>query len=271
NHLRRSGNFDLLPHLEQSALHDAINSPLQFGDLIVPAGGPFPGETLDGAYWPWLHQVPQFLCPSQDYERESQDPGVTNFGFCVGDNSVGPAQGPTRGMFEPLRGKSLKEVTDGTSRTLAIIELKIGGRVIEFFTLEELLYPSKLTERHPDKDFQGHTPVPPPLYYGRGRRWMDGAPVYTSVVTILAPNDDSRSNRSVHDLADGLYNAGSYHPGSILAAYVDGSVHVIDENVDNGDLAFTAPSGSYGGPSPYGVWGEMGSIAGEEVGQSLTR
>jgi hypothetical protein len=106
--------------------------------------------------------------------------------------------------------------------------------------------------------------------YGRGMRWNDGAPVYTSVNTILAPNDISASNRSSYDLVNGLYTAGSYHRSLLIVLYVDASVHAISDNIDNGDLAHFAPLGSSTEASPYGVWGQLGTIGcGEVVNAAL--
>lgn len=107
--------------------------------------------------------------------------------------------------------------------------------------------------------------MPPPLQYGRGMRWNDGAPVYTAVTTILQPNEPCSSNRFDHDLVNGHFNAGSHHYRLVIALFVDGSVRTIDELIDNGDLFKRTPLGDDRSPSPYGVWGEMGTIGGGEA------
>jgi len=44
----------------------------------------------------------------------------------------------------------------------------------------------------------------------------------------------------------------------------DGSVRFISDNIDTGNLAVPAPLATAGGPSPYGIWGALGSKAGGE-------
>ncbi len=82
------------------------------------------------------------------------------------------------------------------------------------------------------KKYQMLSVIPRRFTTGRGLRWSDGAPVYSAVVTILHPNDAVSSNRTTHDLVNGHYNAGSYHNNLIFGLFVDGSVRVIDQNID---------------------------------------
>jgi hypothetical protein len=173
-------------------------------------------------------------------------------------------------MFQSKTWKRLASVTDGTSNSFAVLELKVGGHLSDWYTEYELSKPSKITPRHPEipKWIPKRPLVPPPKDYGRGKRWTDGAPAFTAINTILGPNDGHASNRSVHELVNGLYTAGSYHPGHIMALYVDASVHVISAKIDNGDLTIFAPNGASGEPSPYGIWGKLGTIACGEVTHS---
>ena len=53
----------------------------------------------------------------------------------------------------------------------------------------------------------------------------------------------------------------SNHPGGALAAMADGSVRFVSEQIDCGNLS--SPE-VISGPSPYGVWGALGSKAGGE-------
>ena len=45
----------------------------------------------------------------------------------------------------------------------------------------------------------------------------------------------------------------------------DGRVVFISENIDTGNLAQAPPKGTDSGPSPYGVWGALGTKASGEV------
>ena len=266
NHDRRSGLVALLPYLEQSALHNQIESPFSTSAGTIPPGGPFPIETVNGEYKPWSFQVPGFVCPNIPGDLRNRPIGTTSYGFCVGDNVLNVVSGQTRGMFKSKGWKNLAEVTDGTSNSIAMLEIKTGQSLSDGFAESQLSVPSFVSKQDPgDEQPPFFVAIPPPPHYGRGLRWSDGAPLYSAVVTILHPNDRCSTNRTTHDLINGHYNAGSYHNGLVFAVYVDGSVRPISENIDNQSVIPGAPMGDSGGPSPYGVWGSLGSIAGGEV------
>ena len=59
-----------------------------------------------------------------------------------------------------------------------------------------------------------------------------------------------------------LTSASSYHLGGVNVVMADGSVRWVSNSVNTGTL--TAPEVG-GGPSPYGVWGAMGTKSGGEA------
>ncbi len=264
NHERRSGFVALLPMLEQGPLYQRIEGPFSTNLGAIPPGGPFPNETANGEYTPWIFQVPQLLCPSETFAKGAKDIGVTTYGFCVGDNVLDIANGATRGMFERMNWKRFASVTDGTSNSIALAEIKIGG-IQEWFPDDVISVPCKHSKFNPCPPTPvGGTPTPPPAPYGRGLRWIDGSPIYTSINTILGPNDNNASQRQSIDLVPGLFSAGSYHRGIVGVLFVDGSVHYLAENIDTGDLTTVAPKGTSSEPSPYGVWGSLGTVSSGE-------
>ncbi len=56
----------------------------------------------------------------------------------------------------------------------------------------------------------------------------------------------------------------SNHTGGVNVVLADGSVHFMSNSVDTGDLT-VGVAGRMQGPSPYGVFGALGTIAGGEV------
>jgi prepilin-type processing-associated H-X9-DG protein len=62
---------------------------------------------------------------------------------------------------------------------------------------------------------------------------------------------------------DGVFSAQSRHTGGVNTLFADGSVHFISQSISAGNLG--APEPKTGGPSPYGVWGALGTINGGEV------
>ena len=81
--------------------------------------------------------------------------------------------------------------------------------------------------------------------------------------TIIAPNGPSckNGNDNAHD-RDGVFTMTSQHQGGAHVVMGDGSVRFISSSINTGDLT---QRGVQSGPSPYGIWGALGSVSGEEV------
>ena len=102
------------------------------------------------------------------------------------------------------------------------------------------------------------------------------ASIYMHWLPMLPPNGPSCANAHNEDWL--MTTASSRHPGGVNVVFVDGAVKFINESIDAGDPTRTAtspPPGfpplvdttrpqDYAGPSLYGVWGSLGSMAGGE-------
>jgi prepilin-type processing-associated H-X9-DG protein len=95
-----------------------------------------------------------------------------------------------------------------------------------------------------------------------GERWQDGGVSFTGFTTHSRPNSPSCS-WSNHDSSNGSYPPSSYHTGGINALYGDGSVRFIRESINVGTS--TAVGTNLTGPSPYGVFGALGTANGGET------
>ena len=60
----------------------------------------------------------------------------------------------------------------------------------------------------------------------------------------------------------GMYTASSRHTGGVQVLMADGSVRFISENIDAGNQGAIEV---VMGPSPYGIWGALGTRDGGEV------
>lgn len=274
---RTSGLVMILPYLEQLALHEKMQSSIVNGHASSRFASasmfcPLPGSSGAGGevIQPWLDKLSLFRCPSDPKTELEEEMGYCNYVFSVGDTIVDNANQSTRGIFESGRFRRLSEITDGLSNTIAMSEVRVDGKMLEWVSDSELLQPCRYSERNRCTAFVAlNSPPSQPEFFGRGRRWVDGAPIYTAFNTILSPGDVSANHRNDSDLAYGNFAAGSYHTSGVNCLFGDSSVRFISSSINCGELSAFAPTADSGIGSPYGVWGQLGTRAvGEVLDQS---
>jgi prepilin-type N-terminal cleavage/methylation domain-containing protein/prepilin-type processing-associated H-X9-DG protein len=279
---RASGFIGMLPFFEQRALFDQIASPQTYGAFSYNPFGPRPTSPQSGPgeidYLPFMQRVPTFMCPSSIEITTTKRGGQTNYAFCWGDNnrritgseSVSArvnVRNDMRGLFGFHNNRKISSATDGTSNTIALAEIatsndpnSVRGGVantrgtdpaynnnIMCLLEKDPANPSRLTPGN-NRNL-------------RGNGWANGITAYTGVSTVLPPNAP-HCLQSGNDHSDGQAPASSWHTGGINVALADGAVRFVSENVDTGNLSARDVRS---GPSPFGVWGALGSIQGGEV------
>ncbi|MGQ9506138.1 MAG: DUF1559 domain-containing protein [Thermogutta sp.] len=284
--LRISGWVQLAPFYEQKSLYDAC----QMANNNPWTGGPWQ-----------MTVVPVLNCPSDagDIPPRGAKRGSTSYAFCAGDNyepsvhssaersdenqSIALMNTPirNRGMFGRQDYNSLAHVADGTSNTIALAERSRPrrdndrGSVIDDRSGDVTTYIPLTCRAY----WVGNAYVAgAPIFTGDtspGYRWGDGAAFFAGITTILPPNSAVCMLRgggwtgiSGH-FAPGLWTATSEHPGGVNVAMADGSVRFISDTIDAGNLWAVAPRPTDSGPSPYGVWGALGTKAGGETVSSF--
>ena len=282
---RVSGFIAVLPYMEQQALYEKLEGSISYAHL-ASATPDFSGLCLLNFFpstWmmcpappssnssvqiePWLDQLDALRCPSDPRREYPGEMGYTNYAFSVGDTIIDNASGKTRGMFEASTFRKLRDVTDGLSNTIFLSEIKVDGEMIEWLDDSVLSVPTNYSKSNGGNvTIVANTPPEAPEFYGRGRRWVDGSPIFTAFNTIVPPGDVSANHRETDDLTYGNFAAGSYHAaGGVNCAFGDGSIRFITAQIDCGDLSQAAPVGNDRRKSPYGVWGSLGTIAADEV------
>ncbi len=277
----------LLPYVEQTALYDMIAPYHLLGGRPWTRDNRTNSSTGRIVESPFKFNVSSFRCPSDTVQINPGDAMPTNYVCCRGDTYVNSGDWEWRGAFSNgQRGQAdFGKMKDGSSNTVMLGEIVIGRQngvpgqdTILEGTARDSIGPVGgqytpalcLAQRGPNglligptlQDSWGDTG------WGKGRRWGDSLNAFTCFLTILPPNGPTCSNDNAEWNA--MPTTSSYHTGGVNIAMCDGSVRFMSENVDVGNSAFTVPaqpgnSRTYTGPSYWGVWGAMGTMAGREV------
>ncbi|QEG41677.1 DUF1559 domain-containing protein [Roseimaritima ulvae] len=264
---RLSGLVAMLPFLEQPGLWQQLQQPSEHDGVTYPAMGPAPWVA---EYPVWSRQLSTLACASA--APQSSGLGRTNYAFSIGDLAVQIHDpGVLRGAFACGQTSRLDDIADGASYTLAMAEIGTrDGRAVQGqFAVNQsnqiLKDPSACFATSADEHYASQQPLSDD---GRGGRWADGAAGYGLVQTILPPNSPSCAVGGI-EAVDGIYSAGSYHPGGSQIVKLDGAVSFITADVDTGQTSAAplSPQRLQAGPvpSPYGIWGALGTAAGEET------
>jgi prepilin-type N-terminal cleavage/methylation domain-containing protein len=286
---RHSPYPGLLPYIDQAPLFNLI----QTGGVAASVNGT--QNYWQNTFVPWdnnhravITRIPMILCPSDGDTTVENPRQKTNYMFSRGDtmwdhnpNWNGNGGRGLRGFFVGGQGASgtrrVRDVTDGLSNTIAMseaIKTKPGAdTVLTGAVTYQWDQPTLRTNPSICLTIVGPNGVFTGGLNGnslrRGTRWMDAAPVFTSMTTILGPNKPScMSNNCGSDWCDGIYEPSSHHTGGVHCLMGDGAVRFISDNINTGNVATPFPASSAAppsGPSPYGIWGSLGSISGGDA------
>lgn len=264
---RLSGLVALLPFLEQTQMWEQISSPTEIDGVTYPALGPAPWISR---YTPWKTQLHALRCASA--VSGVAEFGQTNYTFSIGDMARDIHQPARfRGAFACRLNTRLSDITDGLSNTIAMGEIgtPAGRSITGQFAVEQsglvLDDPARCRETVSPRDRVYASGVPLGAL-GRGACWADGAAGMSLLNTILPPNSPSCAVGG-KTAVDGIYSAGSYHSGGAQLLMADGAVTFISETIDCGDdhRSTLSPGSPIQTPSPYGVWGALGTAAAAET------
>ncbi len=270
-HRHMSGMVVLLPYLEQNPLYVEFSSPQE--DPYYPAWGPVP-------WWGWNfrphnNQIPTLVCPSDTIPGHHRDAGQaywwqgdTCYVFNTGDRVQTGSRGAAapRGLFGGDSFLRMRDIRDGTSNTIAMSEVVVNkqqgaetprGNYVQNRGDEGTLRNNPmlcLAHRGPRNTID----LTPGGNIGnlRGVHWAWGTVVASGFNTILPPNSVGCKAADSEWGDDHVMPPDSFHPGGVNAVFADGSVRFISETIDTGRLDQPQVAS---GPSPYGVWGAMGT------------
>jgi len=282
----------LLPYCEQKAPYDfAMNWASNSADPMAPdscTGQPAPWTNCAGGNGnsPWNFTFPHLRCPSDPAQKIGNvgDVGCSNYCYSRGDYmSWSEENNNPRGFFRPAANgnpdgtykkaplaSTFSDILDGTANTAAMSE-NVIGRDRASLVKGGIALNTGMNEGgsvNPQTQCMALATGANGTYAAgtatadwRGMRWSDGGISYTGFTTITPPNGPSCANGG-GDSDGGAFSPSSFHPGGVNLLLGDASVRFLSETIDCGDL--TRPNVTFG-PSPYGVWGALGSRNGGEA------
>jgi prepilin-type N-terminal cleavage/methylation domain-containing protein len=278
---RQSGFVGMLPYVDQAPLYNMIMS----GGTSASVNGTT--NFFENSFVPWdnnhkavRQRLPMLQCPSDSIDKEDPVKGGTNYMFSRGDTSWDHNAawngngGRNRGMFVGGNNNSgtraFRDVTDGLSNSIAMserIKAKANGSTVRDGAINKSIHqddyranPSICLTQNVEPTTGRYTST---LGRWAGARWMDGTSNFTGVTTILGPNKPSCTSPTDSDQYDGVMDPTSYHTGGAHVLLGDGAVRFVSDNVDTGNTTAAVVAGS--AMSPYGVWGALGSVKGNET------
>ncbi len=267
----------LMPFYEQGALYEQATTGANSG--VDPSSGEV-----------WADRnIKVLICPSEAMARNTW--GRVSYVFSLGDFADRNNWGTTllennRGPFVRAAGtnvnhadfrcqwRGMGSLSDGTSNTIVFSERCVtsrrntlrGAYVLSIAGIGNTsgtgtaVIPKDCLDTRDGKGYKTTLSIQKDDHFGT--RWADGRGP-SSFSTILPPNSPSCSGGPLDYDARMMVAASSYHTGGVNVGIGDGSVQFVSDTISSGTLTSTTTPVN-GGPSPFGVWGAMGSINGGE-------
>ncbi len=247
----------VLPFVEARTLHDQINFNLPLLPQRGSDGDPIVSKT-----------IPTFLCPSAtDFGGVNRHGlGHSNYAGAEGYDWWDRRNHPLSGVFNLNTAVKIRDITDGTSTTIAVMEcstqayqpkpgvaghLHNGGGIPRTGGSNNAVFRCALLACNTNNDVHQNRRLPRPDGNVAGF-WWRGSP-FAMQPTYL----------HCFGMNNNWPGASSRHPGGAQAAFADASVRFLSETIDYpGENIDGWGQGS-------GVWGAINTFTGGETNISL--
>jgi prepilin-type N-terminal cleavage/methylation domain-containing protein len=207
---RQSWYHMILPFVEQAAYYEEIRPRIETNQF--PGGWPEASVIIDG-----------FMCPSDPVGPKTVNQGFHgNYLPCHGSGTAGSGAGITDGIFYPLSKTKLTDITDGTSNTVMLGEIRLQRDGIPAEGIGNVVCgsPHDLRGRY-HNTFHGNATF---TTMRSPNTPVGDACQYCAGTTNVPCRACVSSNEEIH--------ARSWHAGGVQAALADGSVRFISDNIN---------------------------------------
>ena len=287
NHTWGSAAY-ILPFNEQSARYDQFIQIIsgQLNTQIPPA---FYTNDIREVYKEFfISPIATYLCPSDpeakslyvprggtddsinarnNYVISHGDYYNNNHAIIGSESAYAPCNKATRGMFGNQFWLDFAKCSDGTSNTIILSEtagspddesdlIRGGVEYVSGLTGDSGKCYDLVIDAYTMK--RGTTNVKTQ----RGAFIFDGRVAITGFTTIVPPNGPSCAASSSY--SHGIFPPTSYHPGGVNGAMCDASVRFVSDTINTDKVIGVASPRRNRDPSPFGVWGALGTRDGGE-------
>ncbi|MEM1225268.1 MAG: DUF1559 domain-containing protein [Planctomycetota bacterium] len=229
-----------------------------------------------------------------DAVRQTNIGPENDFGV-VNNNRSQRTRESCRGVFVPRQFTAFRDVLDGLSNTImgGEIATDLGDRDVRTDMLRSATTNAMRTNPiscRPNLDPERPAFWNPTLnaatdiggiQNNRGFKWACGFNLFTGFQTILPPNSEicgsQNGNGNAGVAYENIMSASSRHQGGAHVLMGDGAIKFITDSIEAGDSnnatvrqgGSAAPEPTFatvpGSPSPFGLWGALGTRASREV------
>ena len=273
NASRLSALVAVSPFIDEQMVWEQIANPFQHNGVSYPPMGPVPWFD-PSAYPPWAERPETYVCPAEPDANKfpTASSYLVNYGDAVHDVGApitialapySTDRSSKRGACIRQQAVGFRDFLDGIAYTLLISEARMDSKVAR--NVPGLpAAPSKCIAAHKN-DATEYWPD------GRDACWADGSLRSTGFQTILPPNSPSATSH-VGEL-EGVMSVSSHHMGGVHVMFADANVRFVLDSIDAGDASSPSVAdpnhgaegcAKPGSPSPYGLWGAIGTRASRE-------